>query len=460
MSKSKNNFSEKQVERFNQSKLFQLTAVQGKNIGTAYCGKDISSDGGALLLREVENQIGIISSLGNCITDKRDSRYVSHEVHHLFSQRVMQIACGYEDANDCDALNSDAVMKICSGRLPYSDPDLASQPTMSRFENSVSRTDLYRMSQVFLDQFINSYADEPSVIILDCDDTNNNAYGDQQLILFNNYYGEYCFMPLHIYEGLTGKLIATILKPGRRSKNANVFAILSRIIKYLRQCWPNTKIIVRGDSHFASHQLMDWADDQYEVHFITGMSGNAQLKQLACVTIESAEREYNQYQKPVKRYHSFSYKAQSWKTIQRIVVKVEVNSMGTNIRYIVTDLWEYRATHLYKKAYCARGSAELRIKDHKLYLKSDRSSCNSFQANQFRLFLHSAAYILIHTLQKEMFRGTAFANATMKTIQLKILKVAAWVKELKTKIKIEMPQSYPYKNIQSNCLEMFQMIRC
>ena len=216
---------------------------------------------------------------------------------------------------------------------------------------------------------------------------------------------------------------------------------------------------MRGDSHFASQDFMDWTCEKPDIGFITGLTGNAKLHELAQVTIESAQREFNQYRNPVKRYHSFMYKAESWKNHQRVIVKVEVTFMGTNIRYIVTDLHDYRTRDLYEKGYCARGSMELRIKDHKLYLKSDRSSCTKFTANQFRLFLHSMAYILIHTLQKEVLKGSEYANATMKTIQNKIIKTAAWVKEIKTKIKIELPQFCTTKKEQIKGFEMLIILR-
>ena len=436
-----------------------LFPIHGKNIELSFSGDRISSDGGLLLLRELDSQLNLLSSASECIRDERDQRYIDHSVKELLTQRVFQIAAGYEDCNDCNDLREDMIFKMCTGRLPQSDNDLASQPTMSRLENTVTRTDLLRLGECLVDVFINSYSKAPSVIILDCDDTNNDTYGQQELALFNNYYNEYCYMPLHIYEGLSGKLITTILKPGRRNKQANVARLLKKLISYLRVQWPDTKIIVRGDSHFASQDFMDWASIQPNVGFITGLTGNIKLNELAQVTIESAQREFNQYQKPVKRYHSFMYKAGSWETYQRVIVKVEVSAMGTNIRYIVTSINDFRTRDLYEKGYCARGSMELRIKDHKLYLKSDRSSCTKFTANQFRLFLHSMAYILIHTLQKQVLRGSEYANATMKTIQLKIIKTAAWVKEMKTKIKIELPRFCTTKDEQTKGFEMLMMLR-
>jgi len=448
----KNNFETSQ-------KTLTLFPVEAKKIELSYIGEQISSDGGLLLLREVENQIGLISSISNCITDDRDSRYVDHTITELITQRVFQIAAGYEDCNDCNDLRGDMVLKTCAGRLPQTGNDLASQPTMSRLENTVGPRDLIRMGRYLLDAFVSSYSSTPGVIVIDCDDTNNNTYGQQELTLFNNYYRDHCYMPLHIYEGLSGKLITTILKPGRRNKQNNVASLLKKIVRHLRKQWPGTMIIVRGDSHFASKDFMHWCDSQPLTGYITGLSGNKKLHQLAAVTIESAEREFKQYDKPVKRYHCFMYQAGSWDTPQKVVVKVEVSTMGTNIRYIVTNLTNIKSKELYEKGYCARGAMELRIKEHKLYLKSDRSSCSSFYANQFRLFLHSIAYVLMHTLQKELFRGTEYANATFKTIQNKVIKTAAWVKEMKTKIKVEFPKTCITKELQIKAFRMLCLLR-
>jgi len=436
-----------------------LFSVQDKPIELSYSGEKISSDGGLLLLKEVEKQTNILKDFSACIHDQRDQRYIDHTIESLVSQRVFQIASGYEDANDCNELRSDAVIKLCSDQLPETDLDLSSQPTMSRFENSVRRSELYRIAKMFVMNFINSYESEPPVIIIDPDDTNHTAYGNQLQIEFNNYYGEYVFMPLHIYEGLSGKLITTILKPGRRSKSVNVFAVLKRIIQLLRTHWKKTIIIVRGDSHFHCPELTSYSKIDKNIIVITGLTGNSSLNKLAETTIKSAEKKFKKTKEPVKMYHTFAYKAKTWEEEERVIVKVEVNSMGTNIRYIATNSWEYRTKKLYEKGYCARGAMELRIKDHKTYLKSDRTSCHKFEANQLRLFLHSVAYVLIHTLQKEVLRGTEFANATMQTIQLKILKTAAKVKELKTKIKIEFPRTCPARDIQTKAFNLFEVLR-
>lgn len=436
-----------------------ILPVAAKRAELSFTGDQISSDGGLLLLREVESRIHLIDSISSCITDRRDSRYIDHTIKELLTQRIFQIAAGYEDGNDCDDLCGDTIFKMCSERLPQSGNDLGSQPTMSRLENAVTRNDLLKIGKQLVNTFIDSYNTEPKLIILDCDDTNNNTYGQQELALFNTYYHDYCYMPLHIYEGLSGKLVTTILKPGRRNKQTDVAEILKKLITHIRQQWPDTQIIVRGDSHFTSRDFMQWSETQSKIGYITGLAGNKKLHELAYSVIKSAEKEYEQYEKPVKRYHSFMYQAGSWDKPRRVIVKVEVSHMGTNIRYIVTSMHEFRTRQLYEKGYCGRGSAELRIKEHKLYLKSDRSSCRSFEANQFRLFLHSVAYVLLHTMQQEMLKGTEYANVTFKTIQNKIIKTAAWVKEMKTKIRIELPRYCPTKELQTRCFEMLALIR-
>lgn len=453
--KTKTTVSKVSNQKSPQTSLFDLSNFRNKKVEVQFTTEQISTDGGLLLLKEVDKNIGLIDRIAACLEDGRHQSYVKHDIKSLLNQRIMQIAGGYEDANDCNSLRNDGVLKVCCEK----EISLSAQPTMSRFENSLSSKELYKISQAFADQFMASYTEQPEVIVLDCDDTNAQAYGDQQLSLFNHYYHGYCFMPLHIYEGLSGKLISSILKPGRRSKSLDVFGILRRLIEHLRNSWPETLIILRGDSHFCSREFMDWSETQDKIGFITGLSGNKILNEKARTTIKSAEQAFKASGKPVKRYHSFPYKAGSWQHAQRVVVKVEVNQKGTNVRYIVSNITCIRAKALYENAYCARGAAELRIKDHKTYLKSDRMSCNSFEANQFRLFMHSAAYVLIHSLQKEALAATEFCKSTMKTIQLKIIKIATRVKILKTKVKIEFPREFPEKQVFENLLLMFGILR-
>jgi len=465
MSFSENKFTEKLTTTqasipVRVSPLFDLPPIDNKRIEISFTGTDISSEGGLLLVKETERQIGLIKAITNCMEDDRHQGYVHHSYEEIAAQRVYQIIAGYEDANDCNKLRNDTILKMSVGRLPVQGKSLASQPTMTRFENTPTVSELYNIAYAFAHYFIHSYDAEPAVIILDCDDTNSNIHGGQQLGLYNDYYGEYCYMPLHIYEGLSGKLITTILKPGRRSKGANIYGILSRLITLLRKSWKNTVIIIRGDSHFCSKDLMNWCAKQSNVRFITGLTGNKVLNSHVEQLVISSQKEFKHFNKPVKRYHSFSYKAQSWETQQRVIVKIEVTHMGTNIRYIVTDLMEYRTKALYEKGYCGRGRMELNIKDHKTYLGSDRMSCNRFSANQFRLFLHSAAYVLMHTMQNSMLKANGLASVTMKTFRERFIKIAAHVRELKTKITVELPVTCPEAQLLEKHLLSIGKLRC
>lgn len=433
--------------------------VKDKPVFIDFNGGLISSDAGILLLGEVENQLGIIKEIEKIIPESRDLRYVKHTIHDLLMQRIFQIASGYEDAIDCNELRKDPIFKIIAGRYPETGEDLASQPTMSRFENSISKTTLYRIARVFADVFIASYEEPPEVAVLDFDDTEDITHGHQQLSLFNNYFKEYCFMPLHVYEGLSGKLITTILKPGKRCTGEQMLSILKRIVAYLRKQWPDTLLIYRGDSHFTYPETMHWIDEQENMMFVTGLSSNSRLQEEIKSLEQTAVRMYEESGKDVTRFHSFYYKAESWSKLRRVIVKIEISAKGKNVRFIVTDMENAKATVLYKEIYCARGEDELYIKDHKLYLKSDRTSCHRFSANQFRLFLHSVAYVLIHTLQKNILRHTRFENSTIGTIQLRIFKIGAKIKELKTKIKVELSSYYPLKNILVNSFNILSFVR-
>ena len=326
-----------------------------------------------------------------------------HPLVEQLQQRIFQIACGYEDGNDSDTLRNDPVFKICVGKTPESEEALSSQSTICRFENAPSRAELYRIVQAFVDNFIDFYDEEPRVIVLDFDDTDDIVHSDQQLALFNGYFNDYCYMPLHIYEGLSGKLISAIFKPGK-----TILAILKRVVARLCKFWKSIFIIFRGDSHFTAPEIMEWIDSQENLHFVTGLTGNAVLKKLAETTIQSARNIYEKRQSKVKLFHSFCYKADSWAEPHRVIVKVEVDSQKgePNLRFVVTDFKQAKTRALYEDIYCARGKAELYIKDHKIYLKSDRTSCHRFQANQFRLFQHSAAYVLVHALRTSVFRGS------------------------------------------------------
>jgi hypothetical protein len=464
--------------------------LRGKNLHAAFDGGALSSDGGVLFLREIEAHVGIISRIAGVLHDPRDPRYIDHSYAELLSQRIFQIACGYEDANDCTTLRHDPAFKAACGRLPITDDPLASQPGMSRFENTPRRSELYRTAQALFDTFAASYAQPPKYLLVDLDDTADEVHGAQQQSLFNGYYDSYCYLPLHIYEGQSGKLITSILRPGRRPTGQEIVSILKRVVGAIRSKWPEVLILLRGDGHFSVPEVHEWCERQEpELVYILGQSGNKVLQAKAQGILQQArllyrcrqarygrklvQAECKQQQSKskgkidipetsrkaaapesmkVKLYTEFAYQAETWSAPRRIICKVEVSEQGENLRFVVTNLQHSRKAYIYETIYCGRGQMENYIKDHKLFLHSDRTSCHKFEANQFRLLLHSAAYVLMHTLRTQGLRGTAWSRAQFDQIQLRVLKVGARIEELKTQIRFHFPSSFPLKEVYARVL--------
>jgi hypothetical protein len=419
---------------FSKEKEFSFgKASCGKKIRIDFNAPDLSSNGGLVLLQGMD--CGLLDKIADCIPDWRTPELIHHTIRDMVRQRVGQIACGYEDANDCDALRHDSALKMLAGRKP-SDDDLCSQPTMTRLENHVSNRNLYTMGCLFVENFIKSFKKAPKRIILDADDTNANTYGAQQLTLFNDYYGEYCYMPLLIYEGLSGKMILPILRPGRHNKSLNVSKILIRIIKRLQQAWPQCRIELRGDSHFCSHELMDWVWDQRNIllGFTTGLSSNDVLRKKIDKSLRRWRKYYDKEKKDVRRFYSFRYKAKSWKHEQRVIAKIEISSMGENIRFVVTSNHANKPETVYRH-YAGRGEMELWIKDLKS-IRGDRMSCKAFMANQFRLFLYAAADSMLYNLKHEGFEGTDVEAFTIGTFIKRIMLSAVTIKEQKCAVRI------------------------
>src|SRR5262247_3375446 len=436
----------------------QLAPVGAKAVNLDFDGGRLSSDAGLVLLKDPDEQLGLTHSLAAVLSDPRDPRRVHFTSHDLLKQRVFQIAAGYEDANDANTLRHDPIFKLLLDRLPETGAPLASQPTLSRFENRVSRTELYRMALVLVDQFLASYVRPPKLIVLDFDDTEDPVHGGQAQARYDGYYGGYCFMPLHLYEGLSGRFMTTILK-AKRFTGTQMLAVLKRLVKRLRQAWPHTLLIFRGDSHFAYPEVMQWIEDQPDLSYVTGLTSNAILQELAREVVEQAKCAYERSGQKVTRFHSTRYQAGTWVRSRRVVIKVEVSDQGVNTRFVVTDLEQARTKVLYRHIYCARGQSENEIKDHKLYLKSDRTACHRFAANQFRLLLHSAAYVLLDTLRRDVLRATQWASATMETIQLRILKLGARVQECQKRIRISLPSSCPVEPVLRPSLMLLACVR-
>ena len=430
-----------------QNKQFSLefTNISGKKVTADFTGGDVTSDVGVLVMREIANIIGIIEQLAKAIHDERHQSYVKHEIIKLLTQRIFQIICGYEDANDANDLRIDPGFKASCDRLP-SEADLASQPTITRFENSINKKDLYRIAEVFVDQFVASYDTPPQAIVLDIDDTDDETHGTQQMSLFNAYHDEYCYMPLYIFEGQTGKLVTSILRPGKRPNGKEIRSIFKRVIKRIRAVWPNVGILLRGDSHFATPEMYSWCD-KHNIHYILGLSKNSILNELAKPTLSAAHRRYETFGEKARVYKELHYQAGTWHRPLRVIIMAEVSERGKNFRFVVTSLEHGLPSFLYETAYCGRGQMENFIKEHKIALRSGRTSCHSFTANCFRLMLHSAAYVIMHTLREKALTGTSLANAQFDTIRLKLLKIGAEVRELKTKLHFILPASCPVKDI-------------
>ena len=427
--------------------------VSDKKIRVDFNAPDMSSNGGLLFVGNMRNTLAW--KIGQSIPDARKQESIRHTYMEMVSQRVGQILCGYEDANDCNQLRGDSALKMSVGRKP-SDADLSSQPTMTRLENSVDSRTLYRIGKLFLDEYISSFGKAPRKVILDADDTNANTYGAQLLTLFNAYYNEYCYMPLLIFDGLTGRLMLPLLRPGRTHKSLSVARIMQRVVEYLHRHWPDTVIELRGDSHFASHEFMDWAHDKWYVRYLTGLSGNSVLlsmvdkpRRRACSDYSkkaeaqkrdaeakraAGRKDTGEERIVVRRYYKLEYKAASWKYAQRVIAKIEVSSEGTNIRFVVTKNRNNSPETVYKR-YCGRGETELWIKDMK-YFKADRMSCSSYRANYFRLFLYAAAFVIAHRMKHTVFKGTQAERFTMDSLIKRIMLSAVYIVEKKTYIKI------------------------
>jgi hypothetical protein len=422
---------------------FLFEDLRGKKLEVDFAGGEVSSDAGVLFLREVERRLRLLERVAKILRDRRHPGYTQHSLLDMLKQRVFQIACGYEDADDADTLRRDPALKMACERLPEEAP-LASRPTLSRLENSVSRTDLYRIADILAEAFIESYRTPPVGIILDIDDTEDVTHGHQQMALFNAFYDEYCYLPIHIYEGKSGKLVTTVLRPGKRPSGAEVVAILKRVVRKIRRAWPGVEILLRADAHYTAPEVIEFCETE-NLKYALGLTPNEVLRKKAAGLVEDVRQRYRRERQPVRIFGQFSYGAKSWAEERRVVAKAEHSALGLNLRFVVTNLECRSRRVVYETIYSDRGRMELMIKDHKTHLLSDRTSCHRFEANQFRLFLHSMAYMLMHALRRRHLQGTTWARAQFDTIRVEVLKIGGRVRQLRTRIKVHLPTSYPWQ---------------
>jgi hypothetical protein len=425
-------------------------AVCGKPVQLAFDGGRLTSDAGVLVLAQIERRLGVADRLANCIEDPRDPAAVRHSIAEMIRYRALLIAAGYPDGNDCDALRTDPAFKMAVGRLPESGPDLCSQPTMSRLENLPRPNQLMRMMAAMIELFCDSFEQVPARIVLDIDDTEDEVHGGQQFGLFNAHYDSRCFLPIHIYEAGSGKPVAIFLRPGKTPDGVEVARVLRHVIGRIRARWPRVEILVRGDSHYGRIEAMTWCE-RNRVTYIFGLAGNkVLLRKVADLAEDVAVRRVEGEAEKVRRHGEIDYAASSWpgkqeSNTRRVIARVEAGPQGTDTRFIVTNL-AGTPEQLYEDTYCARGQAENLIKAHKLHLASDRTSCSKATANQFRLLVHTAAYWLMHSLRGLAPKLSFWRDAQFDTIRVALLKVAARVTEMATRIKVALPSCYPYQD--------------
>lgn len=419
-----------------------LSPVGAKPLTAAFDAGLMSSDGGLVVLREAALRLGIADVIAKPLPDTRDPARVLHTYADMVTARMMAIAAGYEDCDDLDALRADPALKLACGRLPDSGADLMSQPTLSRLENLAHRRTLVEIGLGFIDLFCRSWPRVPDRIVLDIDDTDDPVHGQQELALFNTHAGGHCFQPMLIFEATSGKPVLAMIRPGRRPSGREVAAILGRVIARIRMHWPGVKILIRGDSHYCGEPVIARLDG-LGCDYILGLAINSRLATLAQPWKEQCENRWKPACSKVRRFHKLRYAAESWSRERQVIARVEATEMGSDARFIVTNLTG-RGKVLYEKVYCQRGAMENLIKDLKLYTRSDKTACHRWQANQFRLFLHMGAYWLLHSLRRSAKPRSAWRAATFETIRRTFVKIAVRVEELKTRIKLSLPASYPF----------------
>lgn len=408
-----------------------------------FTGGTITSDAGALLLRQADRRIGLIDALDRAIPDPRNPDLVLHPQRAMLAQRIFGIACGYEDLNDHQQLRDDPLWQAATDH-PGSDdvPQLASPPTLCRLENRIRRNTLFKIAAAFVETFIQSFSTPPEELVLDFDATDDTIHGNQEQRFFHGHYDSYCYLPLYVMCG--DRLLVAYLRPSKIDGAKHTGAILKLLVKRLRQAWPNVRIVLRGDSGFCRHRVMNWCE-RNNVFYILGMARNAVLLRNVQFWMDQVKQQHRIDGLGHRTFRDFLYAARSWSRLRRIIAKAEhLKGDKANPRFIVTNL-PGDPRELYEDNYCQRGDMENRIKEQQLVLFADRTSCHHFVANQFRVLLAAAAYILLSHIRREALTDTELAHADVATIRLKLLKIGAWVKKSVRRLVVKMASSYPWQ---------------
>ena len=414
-----------------------------------------SSDGGAILLKAADQRLQLTAALAACLKDERQAAKVDHEIEELLTQRIMAIACGYEDANDAAQLASDPVHKLLVGRDPVEGEDLASQPTLSRFENSVGRKELFRMGEALADTVIERHRKRlkgcARLITIDLDPTDDPTHGAQQLSFFNGHYDTWCYLPVlgfvSFNEDAEQYLCAAVLRPGNATAAVGAVGLLRRLVRMIREHFPSVTIRVRLDGGFAHPAVLDFLDAQPRLEYVVAMAKNAVLKRIAEPGVRQARQLSRRSGKTEHIYGEVRYAARKWRRLRRVVIKAEVvrapgKDPKDNPRFVITNM-KLGPQWIYEHVYCQRGDIENRIKElHDLEI--DRTSCSRFWANQFRVLLTAAAYVLLQELRLRA-AGTDCARAQVCALRERLLKLGARVMVSVRRVLIHLPVSFPFK---------------
>jgi hypothetical protein len=433
------------------SQPLQFSSLGRRPVLADFAGGSITSDAGALLLREADRRLGLVDGLDAVIPDPRNQNLITHQQVTMLRQRIFAIAMGHEDGNDHQQLRDDPLMQLVTERGIDPDQPLASPPTLCRLENRVSRQTLAEIAKVFVEAFIQSHASAPKELVLDFDATDDPVHGHQVNRFFHGYYDQYCFLPLYVFCG--HHLLVSYLRPANIDGATHTWAILSLLVKRLRQVWPEVKIIFRGDSGFCRWKMLRWCE-RHEVGYIVGLAKNKRLEPLAKTAMDQAQQLFNNAGdgKPQRVFTEFFYAAGSWDKDRRVIAKAEYlgaperGKPKENYRFVVTNLTQ-AGPWLYEKFYCKRGDAENRIKEQQLGLFADRTSCHEFVPNQFRVMLSAAAYVLLQHIRQTALAGTELAEAQVTTIRLKLLKIGGLVKRSARRIVLHLASGCPQQQL-------------
>ena len=418
---------------------FEFPDLKRRRIEASFAGGHITSDGGALLLRQVDQRLGLSEAVAAVLDDPRRRGSVQHSVGDLLRQRLYALALGHEDLNDHDDLRRDLAIQTAVG----TDQDMASPATLCRWENRADRQTAWRIHEVLVDQFIASFERAPKRLILDFDATDDAVHGRQEGRFFHGYYDHYCFLPLYVFCG--DQLLCAYLRESCIDGAKHAWAILALLVKRLRAEWPKVKIIFRGDSGFCRWRLLSWCERK-NVDYIVGIARNGRLNQAAAWWIEAAERRFDLLREKQRLFTHFRYAAGSWDRSRRVIAKAEHSERGSNPRYVVTNL-RGDPERLYDRLYCARGEMENRIKEQQLDLFADRTSCHGWWANQFRLLLSGLAYTLLEAIRRLALQKTELARAYVGTIRLKLLKIGAIIIRNTRRVRFLLSSAHPRQEL-------------